>query len=541
MSLPAACHTNRTGETGYPLPRFIHKEKTMKTPIAAFSCLALAAVPIAARERAPKPNVIYIYADDMGKGMISAYGQTQFTTPRIDALIRNGTSFENAYGCMLSAPARASLLTGYHDCRTDKWKISRGGRYAVAAEDTAVIASREAAIDAEDIRLPASDLYLPQVFKKAGYVTGQVGKLEWGFTATRRQMREHGWDYYYGYLDHVRCHGFYPPFLFDNGFIVLLEGNTRPDCAKTAEPETPEAYRERWDMTGKHTYSEEVFIEKAVGFMRAHRDEPFFLFYPTPLPHGPVSIPAVHPELAANPNLTPIEKEYASMVKRLDDSVGKLMDEVERLGIADRTVFVFAADNGHEIYYAEEGRCEKPYRDVTNGVLFDNYAHKYYSGPAGDVFNGNAGRAGLKRSNLEGGLRIPLAVYGKGLIPAGATCREAVSNYDFLPTVADWLGVPLPVQKDGKSLLPALLEGKSLGPRHLVFSSTEGPALLTSDGWKLRSYAAEQAFELFYLPDDPQERTDLAGKFPERTAALRELLLTACGGDLRNGLYGGVK
>ncbi|MCC8171849.1 MAG: sulfatase-like hydrolase/transferase [Parabacteroides sp.] len=509
----------------------------MKTPIAAFSCLALAAVPVTARERVQKPNVIYIYADDMGKGMISAYGQSQFTTPRIDALIKNGTSFENAYGCMFSAPARASLMTGYHDCRPDKWKITQAGQYAVAAEDTAVIASREAAIDAEDVRLAAPDLYLPQVFKKAGYVTGQVGKLDWGFTATRNQLRAHGWDYYYGYLDHVRCHGFYPPFLFDNDSIVLLEGNTHPDCAKTIEPETPGAYRERWNMAGKKTYSEDVFDEKAIGFIRDHRDEPFFLFYPSQLPHGPVSVPAVYPELADNPNLTPIEKEYGSMVKRLDDTVGKLMDEIKRLGIAGRTIFIFAADNGHEIYYAQKGRCEKPYRDVTNGELFDNYAHKYYSVPAGDVFNGNAGRAGLKRSNLEGGIHIPLVFYGEGSIPEGVVCREVVSNYDLLPTVADWLGVPLPVEKDGKSLLPALLEGKSLGSRYLVFSSMEGPAILTSDGWKLRSYAAEQAFELFYLPDDPQERTDLSERFPEWTAALRELLLKECGGDFRNGLY----
>lgn len=74
-----------------------------------------------------KPNVIFIYADDLGKGLLSAYGQQQFTTPNIDNLVHQGTSFEKAYGCMLSAPARASLLTGYHDCRTDKWKISNGG------------------------------------------------------------------------------------------------------------------------------------------------------------------------------------------------------------------------------------------------------------------------------------------------------------------------------------------------------------------------------------------------------------------------------
>lgn len=158
------------------------------------------------------PNIIYIYADDMGMGMLSAYGQQQFTTPNIDRLVQQGTSFSRAYGCMLSAPARASLLTGYHDCHgTDKWNISRGAAFSVSLSDTASIAKMEKEINAEDIRLPEGDFYLSQIFKKAGYTTAQIGKLEWGFTATRKQMRDHGWDYYYGYLDHVRCHGFYPP------------------------------------------------------------------------------------------------------------------------------------------------------------------------------------------------------------------------------------------------------------------------------------------------------------------------------------------
>ena len=122
------------------------------------------------------PNIIYIYADDMGMGMLSAYGQQQFTTPNIDRLVQQGTSFSRAYGCMLSAPARASLLTGYHDCHgTDKWNISRGAAFSVSLSDTASIAKMEKEINAEDIRLPEGDFYLSQIFKKAGYTTAQIG------------------------------------------------------------------------------------------------------------------------------------------------------------------------------------------------------------------------------------------------------------------------------------------------------------------------------------------------------------------------------
>lgn len=488
-------------------------------------------------QAAPKrPNVIFIYADDLGKGMLSAYGQRHFTTPHIDSLITQGTSFTRAYGCMLSAPARASLLTGYHDCRPDKWKISGGGRL-VGARSEADVARTEATIDSADINLAEGDLYLPEVFRQAGYATAQIGKLEWGFTATRGQMERHGWDYYYGYLDHVRCHGFYPPFLFEDGRMVRIDGNTRPDCGKSRENETPETYRERWDMTGKAQYSQNLFLDKILAFIRGHRDRPFFLFHPTQLPHGPVSVPALHPEVAADTTLTPIEKEYASMVKLLDDQVGAIVAEVRRLGIEQNTIIIFASDNGHEIYYSQAGRCEKPYRNLQTGELFDDFKDKYYSGPAGDVFDGNAGLAGLKRSNLEGGVNIPLAFYWKGHIPAGAASEDMVANYDFLPTVADMLGIRLKTAKDGISYWP-VLQGKrnKHADRYVVFGSNYGPAIVTADGWKLRYFRAAGVFELYDLNADPQERHDLINSYSDRAEQLKKLLLEECAGDLDNGL-----
>lgn len=482
------------------------------------------------------PNVIYIYADDMGIGMLSAYGQRQFSTPNIDRLVRQGTAFSRAYGCMLSAPARASLLTGYHDCHgQDKWNISVGAPYMLSVADTARIASVESRIDAADVCLPEGDLYLPQVFRAAGYSTAQIGKLEWGFAATRRQMRNHGWDYYYGYLDHARCHGFYPPFLFDNGSIEIIEGNTCTNCGKSIEQETQHTFAERRDRTGKEVYSQDIFADKILNYIRVHKDERFFLYHPSQLPHGPVAIPAIHPELAANSELTPIEREYGSMVKKLDETVGLILAELEELGIADRTVVVFSADNGHELYYSQKGRCEKPYRNLSTGLLYDDLADKYRSETSGDIFNGNAGMAGLKRSNLEGGVHVPLLFYGPGIIPAGKTSEALVSNYDFLSTMAEWLKVP--VKKDGLSFLPQLLKGKAgNSQRYVVFGSNTGPGIVTADGWKLRHYLLKNAVELFYLPDDPQERHDLSKEHAEKAEELKLLLLKECAGDLKRGV-----
>jgi arylsulfatase A-like enzyme len=338
----------------------------------------------------------------------------------------------------------------------------------------------------------------------------------------------------------VRCHGFYPPFLFENGEIVTIAGNTRKDCGKNTEnmhmsPETSHA--QRWNLEGKKQYSQDIFLEKILSFIRANQDKPFFLFHPTQLPHGPISIPKVHPEVADNPNLTELEKEYASMVKMLDDHVGIIISELKKLGLEENTMIVFASDNGHEIYYAQAGRCEKPYRNLKTGKLFDNYESKYYSDLSGDVFNGNADMAGLKRSNLEGGVHIPLVFYWKGHLEKGKARTEVVTNYDFLPTMADLLKVPLPVSKDGISFLPVLLENRKLpADRHVVFGSNLGPGLVMNDGWKIRHYRKEKVFELYNLPQDPQERNNLIQKNPERAEKMKTILLQECGGNLENGV-----
>ena len=135
-------------------------------------------------------------------------------------------------------------------------------------------------------------------------------------------MLRHGWDHYFGYMDHVRAHGFYPPFLFRNGELISVIGNTQEDCGKSGEPETPEVYSERWNMEGKESYSQNIFIDSILQFITENRSDPFFLYFATQLPHGPVSIPQVYPEFREDDRLTKIEKEYASMVKMLDDNVG---------------------------------------------------------------------------------------------------------------------------------------------------------------------------------------------------------------------------
>ncbi|MDR2913946.1 MAG: sulfatase-like hydrolase/transferase [Tannerella sp.] len=471
------------------------------------------------------PNVVFIYADDLGRGMLSHYGQKIISTPNIDRLFQEGTAFKYAYGCMYSAPARASLLTGYHDCRTDKWNVSKGGKLR-EANTYEKLDSVENEVNPLRVELPAGDLYLPQVFKQTGYVTGQVGKLDWGFTATRRQIREHGWDYYCGYLDHQRAHFFYPGFLYENDTILCIPENTHPTGGRGFEGESPENYRERWNMTGKVVYSQDLFLERMIRFIREHKDEPFFLYHSTQLPHGPVAIPAVHPEVKDNKELTEIEKEYASMVKMLDDHVGILLAELEKQGILENTLVVFSVDNGHETYYTNGNRSMKsPNRDM-DGRKFDAWDYPYRSDRTGDRFDGNNGMSGKKWMNWEGGVRVPLVFRWPGKIDAGKVSEQVVANYDLLPTFADLLDVSLTVPKDGVSLLPILMEGKErlLSLRYVYISSDEGPAVVDSDGWKLRYNKKMKKFRLHYLPNDYREELILNEKYPDVLERLKTQL-----------------
>ena len=494
-----------------------------------------------------RPNVVFIYADDLGKGMLSRFGQRRFSTPNIDRIFAEGATFDFAHGCMYCAPARASLLTGYHDAhRQVPWRI-------------AAASMPEAETDAADRLLPNGERYLPEIFRAAGYVTAQVGKLGYSFRTTRRQMERYGWDFYYGYLDHQACHGFYPPFLWrkPEGKAPIQEtlpGNTHPDGAKSGENETYAQRLRRWDMKGKAIYAPDRFIAEAEAFLqrRGQDRRPFFLHYATTLPHGPVQIPpssrryegfgatehtfwpAIDPEVAARnkrlcywddvtgkplspppphnaEGLTDLEMEYASMVRRLDAEVGRLLETLERLGLADNTMVLFASDNGHELYTKQlhGKRCLK-------GVARD-YSENFH-----DVFNGNAGLRGLKWDNRQGGIGIPFAIRWPTHVSPGSTVPDLVAMYDLLPTFAEMLAVPLRRKADGRSLLP-LLRGEHFPPSRTVIANGSGghPTLLRNDRWKLRGK------ELFNLADDPRETTNLAARYPQRVDAMRKELQEA--------------
>lgn len=488
--------------------------------------------------KANKPNIILIYADDLGIGLLGHEGQKIIKTPHIDQLAQDGIRFRRAYSNMLCAPARASLLTGYHDCHENGFQITDGGTYKNADTDEFAFDKISKLIEGVLSPTPKDQVFLGEVAKRAGYSTAQFGKLEWGFSTTHQQMKRHGWDHYFGYLDHERAHGFYPPFLFQDGVLRKIQGNTLVNSGKSAEPETEASFKERWNREGKKVYSQTMFMDSILHFIDANKDRPFFLYFPTQLPHGPVAIPAVHPDFVNDDRLTQIEKEYASMVKMLDDHVGQIVQKLQDLHLDDNTVVIFTSDNGHEIYYSQAGRILKPYTNMKTGERFDDYRSTFYSDLGGDVFNGNGGRAGLKRSNHEGGIRVPLIIKWPKQIQKGRVSERLVANYDIVPTLAEMVGFSGAFDSDGISFYQELLGQKST-PEHpfVVYSSFVGPTLITQDGWKIRSFLKENAFELYFLPDDFREEKNLVGKYPQKLEDLKNKLLKACDGDFTNGLY----
>jgi arylsulfatase A-like enzyme len=485
-----------------------------------------------------KPNIVYIYADDLGRGMLSCYGQKYFKTPNIDRLAAEGIRFTSAYGCALCAPARASLMTGYHDCHAGRWSYTRAGIYEEISTGGRTFEEIRELINNTSFNERSDEVFLADIAKQAGLVTGQIGKLEWGFATTPERLARHGWDYHYGYYDHQRCHGFYPPFLWENGERVDIAGNDHTDCGKTYLKETPENRGKHATRGGKTVYSQDLFNEKIEQFIREHQDEPFFLYHPSQLPHGPTAVPEVHPGVRDVEGLSLWEKEYASMILRLDDTVGMIYGLLEELGLLDQTLIIFASDNGHESgYYVEEGRCTDGDWSV-DGRRIDNIDLNYTSALAGDVFDGNDGMSGKKRISLEGGAKIPFIVrYPGAAMQAGLVSDHMLANYDTMATVAELLGVALPDWKDGVSFLPEL-EGREQ-PRHdhVVFAGEIGPALVTPDGWKVRYIIPARRFQLFYLPDDYREERNLADERPDRLKELATMLVKACDGNLYNGTW----
>jgi len=416
-----------------------------------------------------KPNIVYILADDMGYADAGCYGQQDIQTPNIDRLCREGMRFTQHYaGHPVCAPSRCTLMTGKHTGHATR----RSNRPYVP--------------------LKPDEVTVAEILKSAGYTTGAVGK--WGLADTEGNFdpgttgkpNQRGFDYFFGFLNQKHAWDYYTDFVWEN----------------------EEKY-----MNVDKRYMHDVFTEKSLNFIRKNHQNPFYLYVPFTLPH--VNNGNKHTDEALEvPDDTPYsnedwpqaEKNYASMVTRIDTSVGQILALLDELNLTENTIVMFASDNGAQ----------------------------NYSPHTATYFKSTGGLRAYKGQVYEGGVRIPFIVKWPGVVQPGSTSDHISAFWDFMPTAADIVGAETPKDIDGISFLPALLGKPQLEHEYLYWefpgkTSAQGKisqAIRMGD-WKSVRIGLTNPIELYNLKTDLFEEKNVADQHPELVAKFAELFKTA--------------
>ena len=465
--------------------------------------------PEGADETAPaaarRPNVVYILADDLGYGELGCYGQDKIRTPHLDRLATEGMRFTQHYaGSPVCAPSRCVLLTGRHT------------GHAIVRDNSAWF-RKENPHGEGQFPLPAETTTLATLLQREGYATAAIGKWGLGGPDNEGEPNRQGFDHFFGYLCQAHAHNYYPTHLWRNGEKVPIDNPVFSAHEKLAEPPADAAAFARF--SGRQ-YAPDLMIEEALGFVRDHAQEPFFLYFATPVPHAALQVPsdslAAYPEAwddapyLGQKGYTPHPRPraaYAAMVTRMDEHVGRLLALLDELGIGDDTIVMFASDNG----------------PTFNG------------GTDSEFFASAGGMRGLKASVFEGGIRVPMIARWRGRIAPGATSDHVSGFQDVLPTVLDLLGGAIPGGLDGITFAPTLVgrgeEQRTHDERtgELYWELGRQQALRAGD-WKLVRRTDRQGKTetmLFDLARDPGEMQDLAATRPEVLAALRARIRAA--------------
>jgi arylsulfatase A-like enzyme len=397
---------------------------------------------VATAETAGKPNIIFILADDLGIPAIGCYGGA-YKTPNLDALAASGTRFENCFAAPLCAPSRALLMTGRYAFRTG---VIDNGHGALATPD--------------------KDGCVALLLKEAGYKTAVAGKWrQLSHFTSKEDGAKWGFDEF------------------------LIWGAGQPDDDEEAKPQKnktsadgktkPDRYwSPDYNLNGKMLkdtdgkYGPDLLNEFVIDFVRRHKSEPFFVYYPTPLIHGPI-LPTPDSKTKEAAKLKQKKKDgdvgngsvYSDNIEYLDKLIGKLVAELDALKLRENTLIVFTGDNG--------------------------------SVPIGTI-NGRK-IEGKKNTMLEGGSRVPLIANWRGVTPSGVVLKDLVDFSDFLPTFVEFAGAKVPATRpiDGRSFAPQLL-GRKSQPRDWAYVQLGDKRYVRNDRWKLTG-----AGELFDMKDAP--------------------------------------
>jgi arylsulfatase A-like enzyme len=465
------------------------------------SALVLAGLVLSGVAVARDPNVILILADDLGYGELGSYGQTKIKTPHLDKMADQGMRFTQFYSSSpVCAPTRASLLTGRHQGHASIRGNSEVGGWGLNEGEG-------------QLPLPAREETLAEALKARGYATGAFGKWGLGGPGSEGHPLNQGFDTFVGYLCQRWAHNFYPTHLWNGHQVHILEQNTyfNPHTRLTPDTTDPTAFER---FIGKQ-YSPQVMRDEALKFIDKNKDKPFFLYFPTPIPHASLQAPAewvdryprewdTVPYFGQNgytPNLRP-RATYAAMISYMDDSIGQMLDRVQALGLEDDTIVIFTSDNGTSF----------------NG------------GVDREFFNSLPGLRGYKTQMWEGGIRVPTIVKFPGRVPAGTVSKQVGVTHDLFNTVLAATGGRTR-RVDSVNLWPAFTDASRVVARpHIYWEFPEGPgwqAVLLEGRYKgirpnLRNRGL--ALELYDLQTDPMETTNIAAQRPDLVRKIEGLM-----------------
>jgi len=421
-----------------------------------------------------RPNIVFILADDLGYGDLGCYGQQKIKTPRLDRMAKEGMRFTCHYaGFTVCSPSRCALMTGKH--------------------------MGHATVKGNGGTLKADDVTVPMLLKQAGYDTCMIGK--WGLVGRpghQGSPNRKGFDHFFGFDNQGFAHFYYPEFLWRNDEKVLF-------------PKNHDLRIDGQYIPGKGTYSHDELTREAIGWIKDHKDGPFFLYLPYCIPHAELTVPAdsMEPYLALDWPETPklVDKgnnggggygsqykegycgqsrpnaTYAAMISRMDRSIGKILDLLDELKLSDDTLVIFSSDNGP----SPEG------------------------GQSLEFFNSTGPLSGHKRSMREGGIRIPMIARWPGKISPDTVSEHPSAFWDFLPTACEVAGIEPPDDIDGISYLPELFGKSKQQAKHEYFYWIWSVRV---GKWKLHPKGRDN-YALYDLENDIAEKHDLSDQFPE--------------------------
>ena len=441
-----------------------HRSKLLRSLVwlLALGAASLSSETAFGAEKQVRPNIVLILADDLGYGDLGCYGQKRILTPNIDRLAAEGRRFTQFYaGSTVCAPSRCVLITGLH---TGHCYIRGNSNHS----------------------LRTSDATVSQLLKQAGYTTGLFGKWGLGQEGTDGVPTRKGFDRFFGYLDQVHAHNYFPAF--------LIADESREPLQNIVPGRGPYG---SGVASKKAQYSADLICDRALQFIDENKGRPFFLEFASTLPHANnesrpngMEIPDYGPY--RDKDWPEPEKGQAAMISRLDSDIGRIVARLHEQGLDRRTIVLVTSDNGG---HQEGGHDPRFFDDM---------------GPL----------RGHKRDLYEGGIRVPLIVRWSAHTPAGSESGHVGYFGDFFATAAQLVGLAPPPGLDSLSFLPSFEPNQEPQAEHdylyWEFHERNSAQAVRLGNWKgvIRPLGSRHV-ELYDLATDLSETRDVAAVHPE--------------------------